>query len=596
MLFPVQNRFRERRSLDGLWRFRMDEAEIGTRENWQAGLAGWMELAVPASWNDQTQDPALRTHLGSGWYERKVWIPLEWRTKRVVIRFGAVNYRADVWLNGEFLGSHEGGYTPFEVDVTSTAEFGEENLLVVRADCRLSADTVPMGNFPQELGSTNYYGQYPSTAGDFFPYCGINRSVLLCATPVARISDVAVGPSVHEDGSATVSLSASITGGNEPMSLSAALLDESGYEVAEARCAEEGGVLEAGLHVDAPKLWAPGDPNLYTLVLRLHVDSEVVDQYSLPIGIREVSIDGDRLCVNGKAVYLRGFGRHEDFHVIGRGQNDAVMVKDFSLMQWCGANSFRTTHYPYAEEQLYLADRLGILVIDEVPAVSLAMRAVTERTLESHKAQMREMVQRDRNHPCVIAWSVANEADTWRAEADDYFADVGREIRYLDSTRPSMIVLYSTPSLERVAQHYDLIGFNRYIGWYQYPGQLRAAAEELSAQLDELYDRFRRPIVVTEFGADAVHGLHSDPPEMYTEEYQSELIKVYLEVFRSKAYVVGEHVWNLADFKTQQHIRRVFYNHKGVFTRDRQPKMAAHTLRAMWASDADGAQGREGSG
>lgn len=579
MLFPYENRYREVKELGGFWRFRADYEECGQRDGWFRGLSAAIELAVPASWNDQTQDERLRTHLGSVWYEKKFWIPSAWAGDDTVLRFGAVNYRAEVWLNGVYLGKHEGGFTPFEFNITDRISTDSENVLVVRADCLLSGDTVPMGNFPLELGGTNYYGQYPLTAGDFFPYAGINRPVHLYTRPRLSIQDISVSTSLA---AAAGRVRCNIQASDGITNIAVSLLDQQGMRVANETTRCSNGRAEVILNVPNALAWGPGHPYLYNLRVEGIAGINKCDEYTLPIGFREVRVQGDQLLLNGEPIYLKGFGRHEDFHIIGRGMNHAVIVKDFSIMQWIGANSFRTTHYPYSDEQMQMADRLGFLVIDEVPAVSLAMRAVTEKTLESHKAQISEMIARDKNHPCVIAWSVANEADTWRNPADKYFHEVAQYIRALDDTRPNMIVLYSDPNEEKAAQYFDLLGVNRYLGWYQFPGQLEKAAEELDTQLDRFHERFKKPIILTEFGADAVAGHHSEPAEMYTEEYQSALLQTYHGVLRSKPYIVGEHIWNLADFKTQQHIRRVFYNHKGLFTRDRQPKMAAHTVKKLW--------------
>ena len=185
----------------------------------------------------------------------------------------------------------------------------------------------------------------------------------------------------------------------------------------------------ATLELDVPnaRLWAPGEPNLYELELELERNGTVVDRVTLSAGLRTVSVDGSHLLVNGRPVYLRGFGRHEDFPVSGRGFLASVVIKDYALMSWTGANSFRTTHYPYSDEMLDLADRLGFLVIAETPAVGLFFEAAgLERRLELCRAFTRELIQRDKNHPSVIAWSVANEPHSRRPEAHAFFANLDR--------------------------------------------------------------------------------------------------------------------------------------------------------------------------
>ena len=307
----------------------------------------------------------------------------------------------------------------------------------------------------------------------------------------------------------------------------------------------------------------PADPHLYRLDAR-HGD----DEYSLPVGIRTVQVDGARLLLNGEPVRLRGFGMHEDGVLHGKGHDDARMVRDFALLRWIGANSFRTSHYPYAEEILDYADRQGLLVIDETPAVGLHMSLGNmgdpgARTFgpggsggqaaAAHLAAITELIARDRNHPSVIAWSIANEPDTAEPAARDYFAPLAAAARELDPSRPVCFANVATapPEADVVTDLFDLICVNRYYGWYADSGDLESAEEHLEAEL-RAWARHGKPIVVTEFGADALAGLHALPPVMWSEDYQTALIAMSARVFRRIPEVIGEHVWNFADFATAQ--------------------------------------------
>jgi beta-glucuronidase len=349
------------------------------------------------------------------------------------------------------------------------------------------------------------------------------------------------------------------------------------------------------LTVPGARPWSPEDPYLYRL--------DVVhggDEYSLPVGIRTVQVEGARLLLNGTPVRLRGFGMHEDSVLHGKGHDDARMVRDFALLKWIGANSFRTSHYPYAEEVLDYADRQGLLVIDEAPAVGLHLSlghmgdagartfgpdAIGEAAAAAHLAAIRELIARDRNHPSVIAWSVANEPDTAEWAARGYFTPLVSEVRKLDTTRPVCFANVATapPEVDVVTDLFDLICLNRYYGWYVEPGDLEAAERELETELQG-WAGHGKPILVTEFGADALPGLHALPATAWSEDYQAALIAMSLRVFRRIPEVIGEHVWNFADFATAQAVHRPGGNHKGVFTRDRQPKAAARLLRELWSS------------
>ncbi|MBC8400364.1 MAG: beta-glucuronidase [Candidatus Marinimicrobia bacterium] len=338
--------------------------------------------------------------------------------------------------------------------------------------------------------------------------------------------------------------------------------------------------------------WSPDDPYLYVLLLEVIKNDVVVDSYSLEVGIREIKVERDKLLINGKPVFLRGFGKHEDFPVLGKGLSYPLIVKDFELMKWIGANSFRTSHYPYAEEMIIQADRLGFLVIDEVPAVSLNFRHTTEKTLENHKISLTELIMRDHNHPSVISWSVANEPGIWGEEealsdsADEYWQEIFNHVHDLDPTRPTMLPLHAGMGLDDPSLKYvDIIALNRYYGWYEFPGDLEKACRHLKEEMIDFYTKFKKPVMLTEFGADTIPGEHATYDNLFTEEYQAALIEAYFDVIESLPFTIGEHIWNFADFRTSQHHRRVVLNRKGVFNRNRDPKRAAFMIRNYWTTD-----------
>ena len=327
--------------------------------------------------------------------------------------------------------------------------------------------------------------------------------------------------------------------------------------------------------VPAAQPWSPASPYLY----RLDV-AHGADEYLLPVGIRTVAVDGARLLLNGEPVALRGFGMHEDAALRGRGHDDARMVRDFALLNWIGANSFRTSHYPYAEEVLDYADRHGLLVIDETPAVGLHLSlghmgdhgartfgpggGIGAAARAADLAALRELIARDRNHPSVIAWSIANEPDTAEPAAREYFAPLVAAVRELDPGRPVTFGQRGHRAARRPTWWLTCstrIRANRYYGWYAETGDLATAERELEAEL-RVWARRGQPILVTEFGADALAGLHALPPVMWSEEYQAALIEMSVRVFRRIPEVIGEHVWNFADFSTAQAVHRPGGNHK----------------------------------
>lgn len=575
MLYPQTNPLRQAVDLSGIWDFCHDPQGIGEGEGWMHELPASRPIAVPASWNDQYLD--LHDYLGIAWHQTAFDLPWGWEGKKICLRFGSVNYLAAVWVNGQLAGEHEGGHLPFELDISQFVR-PHKNRIVVRVDGSLAPDRVPPGNVPPNPGDVFANQNYPAASFDFFPYCGIHRPVWITARHPTGIDDLQVTTTI--DGAA----------GEVGVQVRCGAVDAvarfqvGGYgALAVAEAAVAGGGAAAELTVPAARLWEPGAPNLYALQVEILQHGTLIDQYTLPIGIRTIAVAGDQLLLNGKPIVLKGFGRHEDFPIVGRGLLPPVIIKDYTLLEWIGANSFRTSHYPYSEEMLMLADRLGFLVIAETPAVGLFFaEGGLARRLELCRQYTQELIARDRNHPSVIMWSLANEPHSRPAVSRSFFADLYHLAKSLDATRPVTLVSYKGLP-EESFEFLDVVCLNRYLGWYSEMGQLELGLRRLSEELDALHAAYPKPLILAEFGADAVPGLHTMPPEMFSEEYQAEFIRGYVELLDSKPYVAGQHVWNLCDFKTAQAVHRVGgMNYKGVFTRDRRPKLAAHKLRALW--------------
>ena len=519
------------------------------------------------------------------WYRTDFDLPWGFAEKRLQLRFDSVNYLAEAWLNGQPLGLHEGGHLPFAFDISPYVR-PERNRLVLRVDGRLGFEHVPPGNVtggPQDFFPT-HGGNFPQAQFDFFPYCGIQRPVWLVACPPESLQDIAVKTELSGS-RAQVRVHVERTGGGS--ALACFQLEGAGQHFT-LETAFSGDSAEAIIEVPEPVLWSPATPYLYDLTVELLQAGGVTDSYRMKIGIRTIAVEGERLLLNGQPIHLQGFGRHEDFPVVGRGYLPALIVKDYALMRWTGANSFRTSHYPYSEQMLDLADQLGFLVIDETPAVGLYFREDgLEKRLALCRQYIQELVRRDRNHPSVIMWSLANEPHSASPLARPFFAQLYQAAKTLDPTRP--VTLVSFMGAEEAAFEFcDLVCLNRYLGWYSQSGDLDQALPLLSAELDALHAQFGKPIILTEFGADALPGGHAQPPEMFSEEYQADLLERYIRLVRQKPYLVGEHVWSMCDFKTSQGIMRAgAMNYKGVFTRDRRPKLAAHRLRALWHEQAE---------
>ncbi|MEE8180024.1 MAG: beta-glucuronidase [bacterium] len=577
MLYPEMNGFREVIGLSGFFDFKLDPDNVGEEKNWQKGVESSRSIGIPGSWNEQFID--TRDYLGPTWHFKKFYVPSSWKEKLVWFRIGAANYYAKVWINGEFIGEHEGGYLPFQFEVTDKVRFGKENFLSVKVDNQLSPERVPPGNIPEEEHPRSVRQRsYPDVNFDFFPYGGIHRPVYLFCTPLDYIEDIAVTTSI-EGKKGLIKYRITKKGG-EAKEAFIHLGDENTR--LEQKTEFRGNMAEGELTIDEATFWSPDNPHLYEMVVELlSPEGAPIDEYTLSIGIRTIEVKNDRLYLNGEPIFLKGFGKHEDFPIIGKGLSLPLIAKDYSLMKWIGANSFRTSHYPYSEEMMNMADKEGFLVIDEIPAVGLFFGKGNKRRLSLCKQYLCELIARDKNHPSVIMWSIANEPHSTKPEAKEFFRQLYQHTKKLDPSR--LVTLVSMFGLKEEALAYvDVICLNRYYGWYTEPGQLDRACHKLSRELDALYQTYKKPILLSEFGAGAIAGVHAHPAELFSEEYQAELIQKYCEVIESKPYMVGEHVWCFADFKTAQVAYRVALNRKGVFTRTRQPKLAAHLLRKIW--------------
>lgn len=592
LLYPQRNGTRDLIDLSGLWQFQMDPQGQGEAQGWFQALPGPRMIPVPCSWNDLFDD--AHTYVGLAWYRTEVWVPSSWRGRRVILRVGSATYAARVWVNGSLVTEHLGGNLPFAVEITQHLAWDQANVIAIAVENEARPERVPPGPPPGGGGVLGVAAGFPGTTYDFFPYSGLHRQVWLCSVPAVHIDDITVVTTI-EGGDGIVNLKVATVGAEA--GTGKARLDD-----IEADFVFRAGMAEATLRVPGARLWSPQDPHLYRLTVTLTDEARVVDIYTLDIGIRTVAVEGDEILLNGQPIKLTGFGKHEDFALSGRGLNLPVWIRDYELLRWIGANSYRTSHYPYPEEVMQLADQRGVLIINEIPAVGLNMadsQQLTEQRLVQTQSQLRELIARDKNHPSTIMWCVANEPVA-RAPNDavplspalkqtaidagtQFFRRVYDEALRLDGTRPVTLVGVGGGPREW-HEPFDVVCINRYYGWYGgLGGRLDQAAAALARELDELHQSFAKPIIITEFGTDALPGTHSLPPEMWSEEYQVEFLRRYLDVAAQRPFMAGMHVWAFADFRTVQGVGRAgSMNYKGVFTRDRRPKMAALFLRSRW--------------
>lgn len=592
MLYPIMTETRNVIDLSGIWSFKLIEykGEYDVTTEIDTDL----QMAVPGSYNDQGVVSSIRNHVGKVVYETTFTIPNVLQQERQVLRFGSATHEAEVFVNGQKVVSHRGGFLPFEVEINDVVQKGKNRLTVIVNNI-LDDSTLPVGNFKEVKDSKGNIKAVNEPNFDFFNYAGLHRPVKIYTTPKEHyIEDIVIVP--HVDGqNAQVEYTVKASGNQ---SIQVDIVDQEDHIVASQNGAE------STIEIENVHLWQPGDGYQYTLAVSIKADDEVIDYYEEPFGVRSIEVKNGQFLINGEPFYFKGFGKHEDTYYHGRGLNEVSNIQDLNLMKWIGANSFRTSHYPYSEEMMRLADEQGVVVIDETTAVGVHLNFSAAldgsqntdtwkkiRTKEDHKQVIKELIARDKNLACVVMWSIANEPDSASLGAKEYFEPLVNLAKELDpQNRPCTIVtlLNSLPDVCQVQDLVDVLCLNRYYGWYVQSGDLEAAKEALRQELDGWLEKQPdKPIMFTEYGADTVVGLHAIDDIMFTEEYQVKYYEANHEIIDQCPNFVGEQVWNFADFETSNGVIRVQGNRKGIFTRERRPKAVANYFRKRWNNIPD---------
>ena len=589
MLRPQISATRELINLDGIWDFKVDFNDEGLNQRWWKKLLDTkLDIAVPSSYNDLFSDVNIREHVGWVWYQRTTFIPQSWDGRKMFVRADSATHEGIIYVNDIEVARHVGGYMPFEADISAHVKAGEEVRITIGVNNILTNETIP----PGEVVILDTGRKSQTYLHDFYNYAGLARSIWLYSLPQKHLSDITV-VTTTDGKNGNVQYTAVVTGGDVEVEL----FDEDGKSVAKGKGAE-GTLIVANAH-----LWQPGNAYLYKLMVRTLDGANVVDSYALNVGIRTVEVKGTQFLINGEPFYFTGFGMHEDHVVKGKGHDNAFLVNDFELLKWVGANSFRTSHYPYAEEVMDYADRHGFVVIDETAAVGLnqsmgggifggevkptfSPQTANAGTQAALLQAVRELIQRDKNHPSVVMWSITNEADTVPEESVAFFKPAFDLTHEMDPTRPNTYinVMFAPSDKCKVAPLADVICLNRYWGWYTDHFDLEAAELHFKKDLTGWTAKYNVPIVITEYGADTLQGGHSVHALPWSEEYQVAYLEMNHKIFDTFPAIVGEQIWNFADFQTKPGIFRVLGNKKGVFTRDRNPKAAAHAVRARWTT------------
>lgn len=552
--------------LNGRWHYTEDRYGMSLRHHWhtpRSPVEGrpipvdfdyehWPTMELPATWNTHAEKLY--------WYEGFMAFTRTFRfipraDERVFLAFEGVQYRCYLFVNGEYVGVHFGGSTPFSVDITEHLK--PENRLFLVVDNTRRDTQVPMSNT------------------DWFNYGGIYRDIHLVRVPRSFIRDYHVY--LVPDGryariAVEVDLAYSDPTPPEAVHFSIPELSvEVTVPVADGRGAAEVAVR--------PELWSPERPKLYRVHMRYGDDSVV-----FRTGFREIRTRGREVLLNGERLFFRGVAVHEDSIDGGKYVTGEEIRHTLATARELGCNYMRLAHYPHDRRVAQLADEMGILLWAEIP-VYWGIAFDNSETYDDARNQMRELVRRDRNRPSVAIWSVGNEnPDT--DERFSFMRGLVHETRALDPTRPvSAACLYNGAENridDRLATELDIIGLNEYYGWYH----------PVVERLRELFDRDtpEKPIFITEFGGGALAGHHGTTADLFTEEHQRDIYERQIAVFRSVPEIKGISPWILFDFRAPRRTNRFQrgYNRKGLVAADKRTrKRAFYTMQAFYRERAE---------
>ena len=514
-------------------------------------------MQIPSDWN--TKDERLFFYEGTVWFKRSFQaVPME--ECRTLLYFGAVNYDCRVWVNGQEVGHHVGGFTPFNFDISDLLKEGE-NTVIVKVDNKRHPEDVPTQIF------------------DWWNYGGITRDVKL----------VKVTPVYLEDYNVQLQ-KADAKAKMREISFSAKLNKaEAGHEVTlfipelkleQKLTTDAEGKVSGTMKVSAKKLtlWSPENPKRYQVQVTLD-NSTVADE----IGFRTIETRDKQILLNGQPIFLKGISIHNEKPNGGGRANTAEDAR--TLLSWAkelGCNFVRLAHYPHHEEMVREAEKMGILVWSEIP-VYWTIAWTNPATFANARQQLTDMISRDHNRANVIIWSIANETPH-SAERDDFLGRLAQYARTLDDTRLISMAMEVTGASnyvnrlnDNMNKYVDVVSFNEYVGWYRDVNDAPKMTWEIP---------YNKPVIISEFGGGARYGYHGAQNQRWTEEFQENLYRENLAMLDKIDGLSGTTPWILKDFRSPRRVLpgvQDYYNRKGLVSDKGEKKKAFFVLRDWYA-------------
>lgn len=560
-------------SLDGTWRIVIDPYENGfynhryeEKDNGyfinakaqnpsdlvEYDFSKSQKIQVPGDWN--SQDEKLFLYEGTVWYQRDFKLEKK-SNKRYVIHFGAVNYKAIVYVNGKKMGAHEGGFTAFQFDVTAALKNGD-NFIVVKVDNRRERNQIPTVNT------------------DWWNYGGITRPVKLLELDETYLADYFIQLAV--DDANTISGWVQL-GGDEKTQVKTVTVSLPELGIEKTISVNKSGRGEFSFPAKLT-YWTPDAPKLYKVKFRYNNET-ITDS----IGFRTIKVEGAEIVLNGKPIFLRGISIHEEApDREGRAWSEADARKVLTWAKELGCNFVRLAHYPHNEAMIRMADEMGLLVWSEIP-VYWTIQFKNKAVYKKAEQQLSEMISRDKNRAAIILWSVANETPNHKARYK-FLKNLIKKARKLD---PSRLITAASDTQATLGEGkyiddplvaiVDVIGINSYCGWY---GGTPASCADLSWQ-----SKYNKPVIMSEVGAGALYGKHGNKDERWTEEYQADVYKNNIAMMKNMTFLRGLTPWILRDFRSPRRPLpgiQDFWNRKGLLSDKGEPKSAWHVLNRYY--------------
>lgn len=541
-----QHKIRSQKELEGIWRF---EKEDG----------GEYFLPVPGCWE---QHPDLRSYRGMGTFYRNVEVSKDCNVR---LEFKGVSHTGDVYVDGEKVAHHYNAFTPFSAVVKNVKKgFHEIRVVVDNRFTETSSLHVP---------------------NDYYTYGGLTRPVALEELGEVYIKNVHFLPTLVDGkwlGTTTVKVE-NLSQKDKTVTVRVKLAEIIGLSELTLAAGASAEVVLTQEYEDV-KPWNEGEPNLYYLEAQLTDDGILADDFIDRVGFRQVTVEGRRIKINGKSVFLKGFNRHEDYGKIGCAIPVQLMVQDMDLMQELGSNAVRTCHYPNDERFLDLCDERGMLVWEENHARGFDLKKMQNPNFDKQCEDcIYEMIENHYNHPSIVIWGILNECASETEEGREKYKRQYEQIKSLDTSRPTT---------HATCRHFtdicldlpEVVSFNIYSGWYQDI----SVRERHEQEMDWIENSggMGKPVIVSEFGAGAIYGNRDRTRAKWSEERQADVIKENLLVYAEDERLTGTFIWQFADCRVTEEewfaARPRSYNNKGVVDEYRRPKEAFDTVKELF--------------